>query len=100
MFCKHCGSQIADDAIFCSKCGTRLVDDVPPAPQVQQPEVGEQQVQTQISAEPQISVQEQAAAAPISDAQETPAKPFLEGMEWNVSVVSEKSKVSITPGCR
>ena len=96
MFCKHCGSQIADDAIFCSKCGTRLVDDVPPAPQVQQPEVDVPQVQAQISAEPQAVAQEQTAAAPVSDGQEVPAKPFLEGMEWNVSEYPDSNTTTKT----
>ncbi len=96
MFCKHCGSQIADDAIFCSKCGTRLVDDVPPAPQVQQPEVDVPQVQAQISEEPQAVAQEQTAAAPVSDGQEVPAKPFLEGMEWNVSEYPDSNTTTKT----
>ena len=26
MFCKYCGSKIADDAIFCEKCGKKLVE--------------------------------------------------------------------------
>lgn len=25
MFCKYCGSEIADDALFCQKCGKKLV---------------------------------------------------------------------------
>ena len=33
MYCKHCGAEIADDAIFCSQCGTKQIEDkpVPPA---------------------------------------------------------------------
>ena len=26
MYCKHCGSQIADDSVFCVKCGKRVVE--------------------------------------------------------------------------
>src|SRR6185436_17892922 len=30
MFCRYCGSHIADDSVFCAKCGKRLGSDVNP----------------------------------------------------------------------
>lgn len=27
MFCKYCGTEIADDSVFCAKCGKRIQDD-------------------------------------------------------------------------
>lgn len=31
MFCKNCGSQLAESSKFCSNCGFKLEDDIPPA---------------------------------------------------------------------
>ena len=92
MFCKNCGSQIADDAIFCSHCGTRLVEETPAAAPVEQ-----------VTEPAGIDVQQVAAqaGAPIQDAAtqtepEIPAKPFLEGMEWNVSEYPDSNAVERT----
>ena len=59
MYCKHCGSEMPDDAIFCSHCGTRLIADEP-----QQPE------------EPAFEQAEPVAAEPVAPAEpKTPAVP-------------------------
>lgn len=32
MFCKNCGSQLADDAVFCGNCGTKVEAQAAPQP--------------------------------------------------------------------
>jgi len=78
MFCKNCGSQMADDAIFCSHCGTKLVEEV-----VQEPTV------TETSEAAAVDVQQ-----PVEP--EAPAKPFLEGMAWSVSEYPDSNVVEKT----
>ena len=29
MFCKYCGTEIADDSIFCTRCGKKVLEDAP-----------------------------------------------------------------------
>ena len=29
MFCKYCGTEIADDSIFCTRCGKKVLEDIP-----------------------------------------------------------------------
>ena len=99
MFCKHCGNQVADDAVFCSHCGTRLLEDVPPAPAIEQTETVQAVAQETQAGTEQPAV---AAAAPetVQPAQtaenEVPAKPFLEEMSWNVSEYPDSNTVEKT----
>ena len=32
MFCKNCGSELAENALFCENCGTKVLEDTPAAP--------------------------------------------------------------------
>ncbi|MDO5491855.1 MAG: zinc-ribbon domain-containing protein, partial [Bacillota bacterium] len=98
MFCKHCGSQIADDAIFCSHCGTKLIEDAAPDPAVSAPAEPES---VQQNAEPQsmaAPARMPAASASVEAAQEpeVPRKPFLEGMSFDVSEYPDNRVVEKT----
>lgn len=42
MYCKHCGTQIADNSVFCSKCG-KLVVEVGSQPDIQSPTINSTQ---------------------------------------------------------
>ena len=91
MYCKHCGNQIADDAIFCSHCGTKLIENAEPAPpQAASKTVAQPQVSPEPVAKPQVS------SDTVAQAEEIPAKPFLEGMEWNVSEYPDSNTVEKT----
>lgn len=85
MYCKHCGSEMPDDAIFCSHCGTRLVEAAPAEP----------------AAKPAQPVPKPAPAKPApapqaKSAEEAPRKPFLEGMQWNVSEYPDSNVIEKT----
>lgn len=36
MYCKNCGTRLAEDAVFCGKCGTKLKEQPTPVPQYSQ----------------------------------------------------------------
>ena len=90
MLCKHCGSEMPDEAIFCSHCGTRLIEAEPEIPEAAAPETpAEEPVQE--PAQPKAAPQ-----APAAPAQEPPRKPFLEEMQWDVSEYPDSNVVEKT----
>ena len=100
MYCKNCGNQIADDAIFCSHCGTKT-DAVPAAPDVRQAvEAVPAAAGPQQAVETASGIDVQKIQSTIQDGEqaepEAPAKPFLEGMSWNVSEYPDSNVVEKT----
>ena len=87
MYCKHCGSEMPDDAIFCSHCGTRLV----PVEEPRQSAVQEHEPLPATA--PEVKP---AAPAAGKTAEEPPRKPFLEGMQWNVSEYPDSNVIEKT----
>ena len=89
MYCKHCGAEIADDAIFCSQCGTKQIEDKPVPPAA--PAGAAKAAAAGISGA--AAVKEAAKAA--ADA-EAPRRPFLEEMQWDVSEYPDSNTVEKT----
>ena len=54
MFCKNCGTQMADDAVFCANCGAPAAQEQQAQPQYQQPQY---QPQPQYAPQPQYQPQ-------------------------------------------
>lgn len=84
MYCKNCGSEVADDAIFCSYCGTRLEPQEAP-----KAEPAEKQMKDNTEVAAPVQKKEEPA-------QEAPRKPFLEEMQWDVSEYPDSSTIEKT----
>lgn len=84
MYCKSCGSEIANDAKFCSNCGTK----VDPAPQANVPEGASATAAPQESREIEQGMNPAPAemqAMVEEEPQMTAEKPAFEEFQWNIS---------------
>ena len=95
MYCKHCGSQIADDAIFCSHCGTRLVEETVAAPAAAEP-AAPAAAAIPAAVVSEISEIVKPAAPAAKPEPEAPRKPCLEEMSWDVSEYPDSNVVEKT----
>ena len=93
MYCKHCGSEMPDDAIFCSHCGAKLIAEE--MPQQEAPAFEAEAPAVSAPAEPEVQPAPAAPAATVT-AEEPPRKPFLEEMQWNVSEYPDSSVIEKT----
>ena len=71
MFCKNCGTEIADDSVFCPKCGTK-VDVAPATPATEEVKATEETKVDEPKAE-EVAVEETTTEAPVADTPATEA---------------------------
>ena len=84
MICKNCGYEMPDDAVFCSHCGTKLVAETP--------EPAEKAAPAEAPKAPEVKKE---APAPKAEP-ETPRKPFMEEMRWDVSEYPDSNVIEKT----
>ena len=99
MYCKNCGSEMADDAIFCSHCGTKLIEDTitdTVADHVDVPAPEEAAAPIQSPGKEMIREAVESASVAPAPAEEAPRKPFLEEMQWNVSEYPDSNTIEKT----
>ena len=116
MYCKHCGSEVPDDALFCSHCGTKLAGEMPkaagsPAMNSTAPETtvppeapapaaartakeGAKGIPNAGNSASKLTAKPSAPQAAASA--EKPRKPFLEEMRWNVSEYPDSNVIEKT----
>lgn len=89
MFCKNCGSQLANDAAFCGNCGTKV--DTQPAPQPayeapQQPAYTAPQQPAYEAPQPTYTAPQPTYTAPQQPVQPAANDPALDSLATNTMV--------------
>ena len=93
MYCKNCGSEIAEDAKFCSNCGTPV--EVPVQP-VSAADAAPQQKPREATTETRPLAAPSRSNAAAAEPEAVPRKPIFEEFQWNVDDYPDRNTVEKT----